>query len=83
MDSSIKHMWSLPLFRSAADAPRAPCEERPDVGRSARRPHIEILAQDPYIFRLIRWLDSLERLPCDGVVLLRPARCPAAGRSEA
>ena len=83
MDSSINHMWSLPLFRSAADAPRAPCEERPDVGRSARRPHIEILAQDPYIFRLIPWLDPLERLPCDGLVLQRPARCPAAGRSEA
>lgn len=28
-------------------------------------------------------LDPLERLPCDGLVLQRPARCPAAGRSEA
>ena len=83
MDSSIKDMWSLPLIRSAADAPRAPCEERPDAGRSARRPQIEFLAQDPYIFRLISWLDPLERLPCDGLVLQRPARCPAAGRSEA
>ena len=63
MDSSIKDMWSLPLIRSAADAPRAPCEERPDVGRSARRPHIEILAQDPYIFRLI----------CMGLALHAPA----------
>ena len=80
MDSSIKNMWSLPLFRSAADAPRAPCEERPDVGRSACRPHIEILAQDPYIFRLIRWLDPLERLPCDGHALERPPWSPAAGR---
>ena len=49
-----KHMWSLPGFRSAADAAKAPCE-----------------------------LDPLERLPCDGLVLQRPARCPAAGRSEA
>ena len=47
-------MWSLPGFRSAADAAKAPCE-----------------------------LDPLERLPCDGLVLQRPARCPAAGRSEA
>ena len=83
MNPSIKHMWSLPGFRSAADVARAPCEERPDVGRSARRPHIEILAQDPYIICLISRLDPLERLPCDGLVLQRPARCPAAGRSEA
>ena len=27
--------------------------------------------------------DPLERLPCDGLVLQLPARCPAAGRSEA
>ena len=57
----------------------------PDVARSARRPQVEILAENPYIFRLISRLmvDSLERLPCDGLVLQRPARCPAAGRSEA
>ena len=53
MNPSIKHMWSLPGFRSAADAAKAPCE-----------------------------LDPLERLPCDGLVLQLPARCPAAGRSE-
>ena len=55
----------------------------PDVARSARRPQVEILAENPYIFRLISRLDPLERLPCDGLVLQRPARCPAAGRSEA
>ena len=57
----------------------------PDVARSARRPQVEILAENPYIFRLISRLmvDSLERIPCDGLVLQRPARCPAAGRSEA
>ena len=55
----------------------------PDVARSARRPQVEILAENPYIFRLISRLDPLERLPCDGMVLQRPARCPAAGRSEA
>ena len=55
----------------------------PDVARSARRPQIEILAENPYIFCLISRLDPLERLPCDGLVLQRPARCPAAGRSEA
>ena len=54
----------------------------PDVARSARRPQIEILAENPSIF-LISRLDPLERLPCDGLVLQRPARCPAAGRSEA
>ena len=81
MNTSIKHMWSLPGFRSAADAAKAPCEE--DVVRSARRPQVEILAENPYIFRLISRLDPLERLPCDGLVLQRPARCPAAGRSEA
>ena len=55
----------------------------PDVARSARRPQVEILAENPYIFCLISRLDRLERLPCDGLVLQRPARCPAAGRSEA
>ena len=55
----------------------------PDVARSARRPQVEILAENPYIFRLISRLDPLERLPCDGLVLQRPARCPAACRSEA
>ena len=55
----------------------------PDVARSARRPQVEILAENPYIFCLISRLDPLERLPCDGLVLQRPARCPAAGRSEA
>ena len=55
----------------------------PDVARSARRPQVEILAENPYIFRLISRLDPLERLPCDALVLQRPARCPAAGRSEA
>ena len=55
----------------------------PDVARSARRPQVEILAENPYIFCLISRLDTLERLPCDGLVLQRPARCPAAGRSEA
>ena len=55
----------------------------PDVARSARRPQVETLAENPYIFRLISRLDPLERLPCDGLVLQRPARCPAAGRSEA
>ena len=55
----------------------------PDVARSARRPQVEILAENPYIFCLISRLDPLERLPCDGMVLQRPARCPAAGRSEA
>ena len=55
----------------------------PDVARSARRPQVEILAENLYIFRLISRLDPLERLPCDGLVLQRPARCPAAGRSEA
>ena len=55
----------------------------PDVARSARRPQVEILAENLYIFRLISRLDPLERLPCDGLVLQRPTRCPAAGRSEA
>ena len=40
-------------------------------------------AENPYIFRLISRLDPLERLPCDGLVLQLPARCLAAGRSEA
>ena len=55
----------------------------PDVARSARRPQVEILAENPYIFRLISRLDPLDRLPYDGLVLKMPARCPAAGRSEA
>ena len=53
------------------------------MARSARRPQVEILAENPYIFCLISRLDPLERLPCDGLVLQRPARCPTAGRSEA
>ena len=44
----------------------------PDVARSARRPQVEILAENPYIFCLISRLDPLERLPCDGLVLQRP-----------
>ena len=60
----------------------------PDVARSARRPQVEILAENPYIFRLISRLDPLERLPCDALVLQRPARgarplAGGAGRSEA
>ena len=52
------------------------------MARSARRPQVEILAENPYIFCLISRLDPLERLSCDGLVLQLPARCPAAGRSE-
>ena len=48
-----------------------------------RRPLIETLGETTYVLCLGPWLDSLERLPCDGLVLQRPARCPAAGRSEA
>ena len=54
----------------------------PDVARSARRPQVEILAENPYIFRLTSRLDPLERLPYNGLVLQWLARCPAAGRSE-
>ena len=50
---------------------------------SPRRPRIETLAETTYVLCLCSWLDPLERLPCDGLVLQRPARCPAAGRSEA
>ena len=50
---------------------------------SPRRPRIETLGETTYVLCLDRWLDPLERLPCDGVVLLRPARYPTAGRSEA
>ena len=43
MNPSIKHMWSLPGFRSAADAAKAPCEEDPTWpdrrdGRRSRYP---------------------------------------------
>ena len=50
---------------------------------SPRRPRIETLGETTYVLCLGPWLDSLERLPCDGLVLQWPARCPAAGRSEA
>ena len=48
-----------------------------------RRPLIETLGETTYVLCLGPWLDPLERLHCDGVALLRPARCPAACRSEA
>ena len=50
---------------------------------SPRRPRIETLGETTYVLCLGSRLDPLERLPCDGLVLQRPARCPAAGRSEA
>ena len=50
---------------------------------SPRRPRIETLGETTYVLCLGSWLDPLERLPCDGMALRRPERCPAAGRSDA
>ena len=76
------------ILRYAAETPLealTPTHRRAVAGADLGTAAAEILAENPSIYRVRARLmvDPLERLPCDGLVLQRPARCPAAGRSEA
>ena len=57
-------------------------KEQPDTGRSARRSQIESLKDDTYILCSGPSIGNMKRLPWQGDLLRRPARCPMDGRAR-